>query len=372
MRSDELDFDLPPDLIAQTPPEIRSASRLLYYARASEAIHHRTFSDLPSLLRPNDVLVFNDSKVIPARFNLKKPTGGQIEALFLAEPAPGQWLVLLRDIGHPPIGTVLHFGSDPILHAKILVSHGQGEFLIQISESVPAIDILNRIGRMPLPPYIKRQRKSDERDSLDRTRYQTVYADSPGAVAAPTAGLHFTPELLRRLDGAGIARVMITLHVGAGTFKPISADNLADHPMHTESFSITPSAAEALNRAKAENRRIVAVGTTSARVLESQPPDHPFEASQGQTSIFIYPPYHWNHVGALITNFHLPRSTLIALVAAMTGLEEQRRIYKEAIAHRYCFSVTATQCSSINQIVGLMGILIPSHLSLRSNRIFTD
>jgi S-adenosylmethionine:tRNA ribosyltransferase-isomerase len=337
MRSDELDFDLPPDLIAQTPPETRSTSRLLHYACASKAIHHRTFSDLPSILRPSDVLVFNDSKVIPARFNLKKTSGGQIEALFLSEPTKGQWFVLLRDIGQPPPETILQFDSEPTLRATILSGHGQGEFLIQISQSIPAIEVLNHIGRMPLPPYIKRQKQSDERDSLDRARYQTVYADSPGAVAAPTAGLHFTPELLHQLDDAGITRVMITLHVGAGTFKPISVDNLADHPMHTESFSITPSAAEALNRAKSERRRIVAVGTTSARVLESQPPDHLFKASQGQTNIFIYPPYHWNHIGALITNFHLPRSTLIALVAAMTGLEEQRRIYKEAIVQRYHF-----------------------------------
>ena len=337
MRTDELDFDLPPELITQMPPENRSASRLLHYIGASKAIHHRTFSDLPSLLRPSDILVFNDSKVIPARFMLKKSTGGQIEGLFLSEPTIGQWLVLLRDIGQPRTGTILQFDSDPALSVTILAGHGQGEFLIQISESVRAIEVLNRIGRMPLPPYIKRQKQTDERDSLDRARYQTVYADSPGAIAAPTAGLHFTPELLRQLDDAGIARVMITLHVGAGTFKPISVENLADHPMHTERFSITSTAAEMLNLAKAQNRRIVAVGTTSARVLESHPADQAFIATQSQTKIFIHPPYRWNHIGALITNFHLPRSTLIALVAAMTGLDEQRRIYAQAIAQRYRF-----------------------------------
>jgi len=337
MRTDELDFHLPPELIAQTPPENRSASRLLHYVRADGAIHHRTFSDLPSLLRPSDVLVFNDSKVIPARFSLKKTTGGQIEGLFLSEPVLGQWLVLLRDAGQPPPGTIFHFDSDPSIHATILTSHGQGEFLIQISDSTAAIEILSRIGRMPLPPYIKRRKQTDERDELDRTRYQTIYADSPGAIAAPTAGLHFTPELLRRLDDAGIPRVMITLHVGAGTFKPIATSNLADHSMHTETFSISLAAAEMLNRAKTDNRRIVAVGTTSARVLESLPPDQPFSPTQSQTNIFIYPPYRWKHLGALVTNFHLPRSTLIALVASMTGLDEQRRIYKEAIAERYSF-----------------------------------
>jgi S-adenosylmethionine:tRNA ribosyltransferase-isomerase len=337
MRTDELDFDLPPELIAQSPPENRSASRLLHYVRANGVMNHRTFSDLPSLLRPSDVLVFNDSKVIPARFSLKKTTGGQIEGLFLSEPVLGQWLVLLRDAGQPTPGTIFHFDSDPSIHATIIVSHGQGEFLIQISEAVVAIELLNRIGRMPLPPYIKRRKQSDERDDLDRARYQTIYADSPGAIAAPTAGLHFTPELLRRLDDAGIARVMITLHVGAGTFKPIAVDNLAEHPMHSETYSISALAAETLNRAKAGNRRIVAVGTTAARVLESQPADQPFKPIEGQTNIFIYPSYRWKHVGALITNFHLPRSTLIALVAAMTGLEEQRRIYAEAIAACYRF-----------------------------------
>ncbi len=337
MRTDELDFDLPPELIAQTPPEDRSASRLLHFVRASGDIHDRIFSDLPSLLRPGDLLVFNDSKVIPARFTLKKPTGGLIDGLFLSEPAVGQWLALLRDVGQAPPGTAFHFDSDPSLRATILAGRGPGEFLIQISDPIPAIDLLNRIGRMPLPPYIKRRRQADERDALDRARYQTVYADSPGAIAAPTAGLHFTPDLLRRLDETTVSRVMITLQVGAGTFQPISADNLADHPMHAESFSISPAAADELNRAKSDNRRIVAVGTTSARVLESQPSDQPFAPAQSQTSIFIYPPYRWKHVGALITNFHLPRSTLIALVAAMTGLDEQRRIYQHAIAQRYGF-----------------------------------
>jgi S-adenosylmethionine:tRNA ribosyltransferase-isomerase len=337
MRTDELDFDLPPELIAQTPAENRSASRLLHYVRAEGSIHHRVFSDLPGLLRPSDVLVFNDSKVIPARFGLRKTTGGQVEGLFLSEPATGEWQVLLRDAGKSPPGTIFHFDSDPTVSATILETRGGGEFVIQLSARISALELLSRVGRMPLPSYIKRRAHIDERDNLDRARYQTVYADSPGAIAAPTAGLHFTPELLRGLDERGITRVMITLHVGAGTFKPISADDLADHRMHAERFSISPAAAEMLNRAKAESRRIIAVGTTAARVLESQPADQPFAAANGQTDIFIYPPYRWKHIGALITNFHLPRSTLIALVAAMTGLDEQRRIYQNAIAERYRF-----------------------------------
>ena len=206
------------------------------------------------------------------------------------------------------------------------------------------MDLLTRIGRMPLPPYIKREKRADARDDLDRARYQTVYAAAPGAIAAPTAGLHFTPDLLRRLDEAGISRVMVTLHVGAGTFKPITAGNLADHRMHSESFSITPAAAEALNRAKKDRRRIVAVGTTSARVLESHSPDQPFTATHSQTSIFIYPPYRWNHVGALITNFHLPRSTLIALVAALTGLDEQPASTSTPSPSATVSSAMATRC----------------------------
>jgi S-adenosylmethionine:tRNA ribosyltransferase-isomerase len=244
---------------------------------------------------------------------------------------------MLRDLGNAPPGTVLHFEAEPSIRVTILSARGEGEVLLGISQPMPAMELLNRIGRMPLPPYIKREKGGDARDELDRARYQTVYADSPGAVAAPTAGLHFTPELLRRLDDAGISRVMITLHVGAGTFKPIAADRLADHRIHSEYFSISPSAAEALNHAEKDRRRIIAVGTTSARVLESQPADRPVAAMRGQTSIFIYPPYRWKRVGALITNFHLPRSTLIALVAAMTGLQEQRRIYRYAISHRYRF-----------------------------------
>jgi S-adenosylmethionine:tRNA ribosyltransferase-isomerase len=336
MKTDDLDFDLPTELIAQTPAENRSDSRLMHYVRADRSIHHRTFSDLAGILRHGDLLVFNDSKVIPARFELRKPTGGRIEGLFLAEPSPGKWLTLLRDLGAATIGTVLTFEADADLRATVLENRGEGEFLLEISGDARAVDLLARIGRMPLPPYIKRGKGHDDRDDLDRQRYQTVYADAPGAIAAPTAGLHFTPELLKRLDEAGVERLMVTLHVGAGTFKPITAQTLDKHEMHSEWYSISSEAAESLNRAKQENRRIIAVGTTSARVLESQP-EEAFEAKSAETSIFIYPPYRLKHVNALITNFHLPRSTLIALVAAMTGLEEQRRIYHEAIANRYRF-----------------------------------
>jgi S-adenosylmethionine:tRNA ribosyltransferase-isomerase len=337
LRTDELDFVLPPELIAQTPVAERADSRLLHYVRASRTIEHRRFSDVVSLLGPSDILVFNDARVIPARFVLRKKTGGRVEGLFLSERAAGRWVVMLRDVGSASAGAIFHFDREPGVSAKITEALGSGEYVLEISEQTPAFEILERLGRMPLPPYIKREKDQDQRDGLDRERYQTVYAATPGAVAAPTAGLHFTPEILAKLEERGVRRVSITLHVGAGTFKPVTAEDLGNHAMHSERYSISAEAAAALNRAKGENRRIVAVGTTSARVLESQPEGLPFAATTGETSIFIFPPYRWKHVGALLTNFHLPRSTLIALVAALTGLEEQRRIYREAIGERYRF-----------------------------------
>jgi S-adenosylmethionine:tRNA ribosyltransferase-isomerase len=337
MRTDELDFHLPPELIAQTPMTDRAASRLLHYRRADRSVAHRTFSDLPPLLHPGDLLVLNDARVLPARFMLRKSTGGQVEGLFLEELRPGEWRVLLKNVGTRPVGMELRFAGGEDASLRIVEKHEAGEFAVTVSPTVPAADLLERVGRMPLPPYIRRQKEHDDRDDLDRQRYQTVFARAPGAVAAPTAALHFSDAVFRELDARGISRTFVTLNVGMGTFKPVTAERLEDHVMHVESYSISPEAAEALNAAKREGRRIVAVGTTSARVLESQPADRPFEAKTGQTGIFIRPGYEWRHVGAMITNFHLPRSTLIALVAALVGLDEQRRLYKIAIDERYRF-----------------------------------
>jgi S-adenosylmethionine:tRNA ribosyltransferase-isomerase len=336
MRTDDLDFHLPPELIAQSPPAERTASRLLHYRRADRAIHHRTFADLPQILRPGDLLVLNDTRVVPARFTLRKPGGGYVEALFLAEPTPGHWRVMLKNVGHG-VGTTLRFDAAPDLTAAVTEKHEAGEYVIQVSTPEPALHVLARLGRMPLPPYIKREKVHDPRDQSDIDRYQTVYAKTPGAVAAPTAGLHFTPALFEQLDRLGVERTFVTLHVGLGTFKPVNADTLEGHAMHSESYEISPEAAAALNRAKQGGRRVIAVGTTAARVLESQPAEPPITPKQADTSIFIYPPYRWRHVDALITNFHLPRSTLIALVAALMTLDEQRRVYREAIEHRYRF-----------------------------------
>ena len=339
MRTDDLDFHLPPELIAQAPLGDRSASRLLHYRRTDRSAEHRRFSDLPALLRRGDLLVFNDARVVPARFTLVKATGGRVEGLFLEEPRPGEWRVLLKNVG-PSSDRPLRFTAEPGTRVRVKERGEGGEFLVEVvteSGVQPATTVLERVGRMPLPPYIKRGKEHDERDDLDRRRYQTVFAAAPGAVAAPTAALHFSEPLLAALDAAGVERTFVTLHVGMGTFKPVTADTLEGHAMHEESYAIPPAAADALNRAKAQGRRVIAVGTTAARVLESQPDDRPIEAKQGRTDIFIYPPYRWRHVNALITNFHLPRSTLIALVAAMVGLDEQRRLYQLAIDQQYRF-----------------------------------
>ena len=335
MNTSDLDFHLPSELIAQEPARDRAASQLLQYRRADRSIQHRRFGDLPDLLREGDLLVFNDTRVLPARFMLRKSTGGSVEGLFLSQPAQNRWTVLLKNLGRNPGRLV--FVDAPDLTATVVASREAGEHEIELNTDESAAIILDRIGRMPLPPYIKREKGRDARDGADRERYQTVYAQVAGAVAAPTAGLHFTPELLQDLSSRGAEQTFITLHVGLGTFKPVTTDTLEAHAMHAESYEITQAAADALNRAKRDRRRIIAVGTTSARVLESQPADAPLVAKKSSTSIFIYPPYEPKHVDALITNFHLPRSTLIALVAAFIGLEEQRRVYREAIERRYRF-----------------------------------
>jgi len=337
MRTDELDFHLPPELIAQEPVADRAASRLLHFSMSSGAITHHIFHDLPSLLRRGDVLVFNDSKVVPARFYLTKPTGGQIEGLFLNEPNQGTWTVLLKNAASVPVGTSMTLNGTDDVVVELLGKRAEGEADLRVDTRELAVELLARVGRMPLPPYIRRDKGNDDRDESDKSRYQTVYAAEAGSVAAPTAGLHFTPELLNDLDSAGVERAFVTLHVGMGTFKPVSADTLEDHTMHREVYTIKPETVGVLNRAKQTGRRVIAVGTTTCRVLESQPPGEPIIAKHDSTAIFIRPPYEWRHVDGLITNFHLPRSTLIALVAARVGIEPQRRIYAEAIAQQYRF-----------------------------------
>lgn len=334
MRTDELDFELPAELIAQEPLARRTDSRLLHYRRSDRAASHRRFTELPELLRPGDLLVFNDAQVLPARFTLRKSTGGRVEGLFLEEVRPGRWYAMLKNLGTP--GAPLHFADAPEIAVKV-IAFKDGVYEMDVHGEEPALALLGRIGRMPLPPYIRRDKEHDARDDLDRERYQTVFARTPGAIAAPTAALHFSQRLLDSLAARQVERAFVTLHVGVGTFKPVTAENLEEHDMHVEHYSVGAAAADALNRAKSEGRRVIAVGTTSARVLESQPADELFVPKTGDTRIFIRPPYAWKLVDALITNFHLPRSTLVALVAALVGLEEQRRLYRIAIDERYRF-----------------------------------
>lgn len=335
MRTDDLDFHLPEHLIAQHPAPQRSASRLLHYSRSDKSIVHGQFSDLPALLREGDLLVMNDARVTPARFFIRKPTGGRVEGLFLRELAPGRWRTLLRNVGRIQEHYELENsgGDEGGVTLAVIESHGKGEFTVELSASRSADEILRQAGRMPLPPYIRRQ---GEESPEDRERYQTVYARKSGSVAAPTAGLHFTDEVLESLSRKNVQRAFVTLDVGIGTFKPVDADNLDQHVMHVERYEISPEAAQAINSAKRDGRRVIAVGTTSARVLESQPSGEIVPLTS-ETGIFIRPGYQWKHIQALITNFHLPRSTLIALVAAWVGLDEQRRIYSEAIARQYRF-----------------------------------
>lgn len=337
MKTSDLDFDLPARLIAQTPAADRPASRLLHYSRTSGAIAHRRFSDLPALLRAGDLLVLNNARVVPARFALIKPTGGRVEGLFLSQTSPRQWRVLLRNLGTTSPETVLRFEHAPAESARVIEKGEAGEVVLELARDCSADDLLERVGRMPLPPYIKREKFQDERDAFDRERYQTVYAQAYGSVAAPTAGLHFNEHVFEELDARGVERAFVTLHVGLGTFKPVTTDALDDHVMHVERYTIDAETAERITRAKREGRRVIAVGTTAARVLESQPAGASIEPKSDATGIFIRPPYTWGWVDGLITNFHLPRSTLIALVAAFVGLEAQRRIYAEAIANDYRF-----------------------------------
>ncbi len=331
MRTEELDFHLPDDLIARRPAERRDAARLLHYRRDTKQIAHRVVADLPSLVRPGDVMVFNDARVTPAKFTLIKPTGGRVGGLFIEDHGQGRWTVLLKSPGETATADPWHFEHHDVA-VRVTERLGGGEYHVEVDDQRPADVVLSEVGQMPLPPYIGRQ----EDDASDRERYQTVYADKPGSVAAPTAGLHFTPELLSRLDDLGVIRTTLTLHVGIGTFRPVSADDLADHDMHRERFELPADCCNAVNEACRDSRRVIAIGTTSARVLESFPPGD-LEPGRGETSIFIRPPYEWRRVRALWTNFHLPRSTLIALVDAFVGSDERRRLYDDAIAERFRF-----------------------------------
>ena len=324
---EHLHFHLPPDRIAQTGAEPRDTSRLMV---VGESIEHRVFRDLPDFLRPGDLLVTNESKVIPARLAARKPSGGAVEVLLLREEEANTWSAYLRPAKR--VRGELLFGNQHSgdLRAEVVGTLEDGARLLRFSEDVkPHLD---RLGRLPLPPYIA----AGEGDELWRTRYQTVYARVPGSVAAPTAGLHFTPELLTRLDALGVQRAQVTLHVGAGTFKPVQG-SVEDHVMHAERYEISAETARAINTAKAEGRRVVAVGTTVVRALESAWQGGELRAGAGETRLFIQPGYTFGVPDLLITNFHLPDSTLLLLVAAFAGPARIKAAYQTALETGYRF-----------------------------------
>jgi S-adenosylmethionine:tRNA ribosyltransferase-isomerase len=339
MKVDEFDFELPEHLIAQTPLAERTASRLLVLHRADGQTEHRMFTDLAQYLHPGDTLVLNDTRVLPARLlGVKADTGAKAEVLLLKQLEEDRWEALVKPGKKIRRGTVLQFGksgpeSAPLLTAYVEEEGDMGARIIRFSYEGIFQELLDRLGEMPLPPYIK------ERLS-DRERYQTVYARHEGSAAAPTAGLHFTEEFLGQLERQGVNLCRITLHVGLGTFRPVSAETIEEHQMHAEWYSVSQESADLLNETRAKGGRIVAVGTTSARTLETLGqrfgPGHVVPCS-GWTDIFIYPGYRFTMVDALLTNFHLPRSTLIMLVSALAGRENVLRAYREAIEREYRF-----------------------------------
>jgi S-adenosylmethionine:tRNA ribosyltransferase-isomerase len=339
MKTDELNYYLPAELIAQQPAGVRSDSKLLVFNRSSSELTDSTFSRIGDFLLRGDCLVLNDTKVLPARFFGERGSGGKLEALFLAERSPGVWEVMLkgsRKVRQGEIVCLKDKTKNDFCEAEILNKTDQGGCRLKIKTDANVETILEKIGFPPLPPYIKRGRDQSQA-AIDKLRYQTVYARHTGAVAAPTAGLHFTDELIKQLKQTGIHLAYITLHIGEGTFKPITTDNIEEHKMHQEQFSIDEKNAQIVNATKEKGGRIIAVGTTSARALETIASGSQVKAATGTTELFIKPGYKFKIVDAMVTNFHLPKSTLLALVAAFAGLENILAAYRHAIEQRYRF-----------------------------------
>ena len=324
-------YDLPKELIAQEPASPRDAARLMVLHRDSDAIEHRIFHDLPEYLMPGDLLVVNNSKVLPARIvGVKQPTGAVCELLLLRQVKGDQWECLAKPGKRMHPGNVVTFG-DGTLTATVDQTMEDGNKLVTFRYNTETLyEKLDAFGKMPLPPYITKQLE-------DQSQYQTVYAKELGSAAAPTAGLHFTPELMDAIRAKGVGIAEVTLHVGLGTFRPVQEDEITDHKMHSEFYSVSQNAADIVNKAKKEGRRVVAVGTTSVRVLESAFKNGKLNVESGETSIFIYPPYQFKAVDALITNFHLPESTLIMLVSAFMGRENALKMYETAVKEKYRF-----------------------------------
>ncbi len=333
MELNEFDYDLPKELIAQDPLDDRASSRLLVLDKENGAWEHHVFREMPELLRPGDCLVINNTKVIPARLiGSREGTGAAIEVLLLkrVEGAENSWETLVKPGKKAKVGTKIIFG-DGLLSCEVTDIVEEGNRIVRFAFDGIFEEILDQLGQMPLPPYITRELK-------DKNRYQTVYARYDGSAAAPTAGLHFTKELLEEIRAKGVSIAEITLHVGLGTFRPVKAETVEEHHMHSEFYQVTEEAARMINETRSKGGRIVAVGTTSCRTLESAAKDDgTIEAGSGWTDIFIYPGYRFKIVDALITNFHLPKSTLVMLVSALAGREHILAAYEEAIREKYRF-----------------------------------
>jgi len=327
----DFSFDLPKELIAQTPLADRSASRLLVLNRQTGARTHRVFRDLPACLRAGDCLVINDTRVLPARLiGQREGKAAQVELLLLKRLTADTWETLVKPGRKAKLGDRLVFG-DGLLRAEIIETTDTGNRHVRFEYDGVFEEILDRLGEMPLPPYITEK-------LADRARYQTVYAAHDGSAAAPTAGLHFTPELLAELEAKGVSITRITLHVGLGTFRPVKVERIEDHAMHSEYYEITEETAACINKCRANGGRVIAVGTTSCRTLESNADaDGVLHAGSGWTDIFIYPGYTFRIVDGLVTNFHLPESTLIMLVSAFCGRENTLAAYEDAVQERYRF-----------------------------------
>ena len=331
MRKEDFNFDLPEELIAQDPLEDRSSSRLLVLDRETGKTEHHVFREIIDYLETGDCLVINDTKVIPARLiGSKIGTDAKIEVLLLKRKENDVWETLVKPGKKAKIGTRISFG-DGLLVGEVVDIVEEGNRLIHFEYEGIFEEILDRLGHMPLPPYITHQLE-------DKNRYQTVYAKHSGSAAAPTAGLHFTPELLKKIEEKGVQIARVTLHVGLGTFRPVKVDNILEHHMHSEFYQIEEEAAEKINTAKANGKRVIAVGTTSCRTIESAAKeDGTIAPVSGWTDIFIYPGYQFKVLDCLITNFHLPESTLVMLVSALAGREHVLNAYEEAIKERYRF-----------------------------------
>ena len=330
MRKSDFYFDLPEELIAQTPLERRDSSRLLHLDKITGALEHRHFYDLLDYLREGDCMVFNDSRVLPARLIGARPTGGSVELVLLRDLGEGRWECLSRPGRKTKPGTELLFGNGELKATVEQVAEG-GNRIVRFDYEGIFLEVLERLGKMPLPPYIKEELQDSE-------RYQTVYSREIGSAAAPTAGLHFTKELMDKIAAKGVKLCYVTLHVGLGTFRPVKAEEIEDHEMHSEFCVIPEETARIVSETKKQGGRVIAVGTTSCRTLESfAREDGSLPTASGWTNIFIYPGYTFKCVDALVTNFHLPESTLIMLVSALAGREHVLHAYEEAVKERYRF-----------------------------------